>query len=381
MSPKPSSLYKEWLESLKKNDPPLYKELTTRLEKRLTEAAVFESAGARESAVEIALETIVREGRPAFFVKGNKITQEGSLIEATAKTVIERMTSAASRIEPLIPLVGRIDVDNFPGTATYVGTGWLVDKGIVVTNRHVAELIAAGNDGNFQFRSGRFGEDLRVSIDYVREFGSNQRVVSKVNRVIWIQKDPAGADMALLEVESRTDGTSPESIPIAEADAAAGVDVAVIGYPARAPEYVVPDQARMDSLYGGHYDVKRVAPGMMGGPSRGWSTHDCTTLGGNSGSVVIDMKSGMAVALHFAGLYLVENYAVPASTVRRYLRERPWQPGSTASAGTPVVVAPTPPKKEDNAPALQAVVNPVRVTFQVPLTITISLGNASEPGE
>src|SRR5262249_28818224 len=99
----------------------------------------------------------------------------------------------------------------------------------------------------------------------------------------------------------------------------------VVGYPARAPSSVIPDQAWMDRLYAGHYDVKRIAPGKMGGLSHGWTTHDCTTLGGNSGSVVLDMKSGKAVALHFAGQYMVENYAVPASVVARYARNRPWQ--------------------------------------------------------
>ena len=40
-------------------------------------------------------------------------------------------------------------------------------------------------------------------------------------------------------------------------------------------------------------------------------THDASTLGGNSGSAVIDIDSGDIVALHFAGEYLKANYAVP----------------------------------------------------------------------
>ena len=41
--------------------------------------------------------------------------------------------------------------------------------------------------------------------------------------------------------------------------------------------------------------------------------HDASTLGGNSGSAVIDLETGEAVGLHFAGSYLQANYAVPAS--------------------------------------------------------------------
>jgi endonuclease G len=47
--------------------------------------------------------------------------------------------------------------------------------------------------------------------------------------------------------------------------------------------------------------------------------HDATTLGGNSGSVVLDFASGRALGLHFAGTYLVGNYAVTAGQIRRAL--------------------------------------------------------------
>ena len=43
--------------------------------------------------------------------------------------------------------------------------------------------------------------------------------------------------------------------------------------------------------------------------------HDCSTLGGNSGSVVLDLATGQAVGLHFAGRFLEANYAVPAAVV------------------------------------------------------------------
>ena len=132
------------------------------------------------------------------------------------------------------------------------------------------------------------------------------------------------ADIAFLRIKRRTDGTQQDRILLAEADATAGTSVAVIGYPARAGEDVIPDQAWMERVFAGRYDVKRAAPGVMTHDSHGWATHDCTTLGGNSGSAVIDLATGKAVALHFAGAYVLENYAVPASVVRRYLDRQPW---------------------------------------------------------
>ena len=46
-------------------------------------------------------------------------------------------------------------------------------------------------------------------------------------------------------------------------------------------------------------------------------THDASTLGGNSGSAIIDVDSGEVVALHFAGEYLKANYAVPMYELAR----------------------------------------------------------------
>ena len=47
--------------------------------------------------------------------------------------------------------------------------------------------------------------------------------------------------------------------------------------------------------------------------------HDCITLGGSSGSPVIDLASGNAVGLHFGGRFRVANYAVKVSAVKQIL--------------------------------------------------------------
>ena len=45
--------------------------------------------------------------------------------------------------------------------------------------------------------------------------------------------------------------------------------------------------------------------------------HDCSTPGGNSGSVVLDLATGDALGIHFAGRFLEANYAVPAAVIER----------------------------------------------------------------
>ena len=361
-----------WLDSLKQRDPGLHKELSGLQSGIPTPETAFtpESAGHPTA---LTLETIVREGRPAFLIRDNRIVPDGGA-GGIAKTLMERLTEAAPAVEPLIPLVGRIDMANAAGSLTYAGTGWLVERDIVITNRHVADLIAVSDGGTYLFRPGRLGGDLRVTLDYCHEQGSGRTSVVRVKRVVWIEPDPRKADMALLEVDRHTDGTLRDYIPLAAMDVSPDTDVAVIGYPARASAEQIPDQAWMDRIYGGAYDVKRIAPGLMGVATSGWATHDCTTLGGNSGSVVLDLKTGCAAALHFAGRYLVENYAVPASTIRQYLRERPWQNALRPRPAEPSA------RETPDSPA--GVINTnirmdgAGISVTIPLTITISFGPA-----
>ena len=397
-----TSIFQKWFNSLGKKDSALYEELKGRFEERVaTPEAVMpggvtlESMG-RESARdvrELVLETIVREGRPAIPVLDNRISFQNAIVDAAANTIVERLKQAAEKVEPCLPLVGRIDVDNFPAAITYVGTGWLIEPNVVVTNRHVAELIARNNNGKFKFRPGRFGDNLRVSFDYRHELGTNTTDVARVLRVIWIEPDAKGPDIAFIELARRSDGTKKPAIGLADSDATPDSEVVVIGYPARAPAHIIPNQEWMDQIYGGKYDVKRIAPGLAGANSRGWATHDCTTLGGNSGSVVVDMKSGRAVALHFAGLYMIENYAVPASAIKKYLQKRPWQGESVT---TPVVSSngqpqtgstSSTPSTQSQTPAgsvtskVETRVERGRVSVTIPLTVTVSLGTESEASD
>jgi endonuclease G len=76
----------------------------------------------------------------------------------------------------------------------------------------------------------------------------------------------------------------------------------------------------MENLFGDVYDKKRLAPGQIrqSGPEE--LQHDCSTLGGNSGSVVLDLATGDALGIHFAGRFLEANYAVSASVIEGRLR-------------------------------------------------------------
>ena len=368
--------YRQWLASLKDRDPQLYDALIARIPapSRAAGGLAGVTDEAPAAADDIVIETIVRDGRPALLTRAHWIVPPATAPDHASAIMIQRVTDARTALAPMIPLVGRIDVANHP-SHTFVGTGWLFDDGVVVTNRHVADMIAKEDRGAYRFKPGRFGEELVVTLDYRHEFGDAGVESIPIERVIWIEPNAKKADIAFLKIAAGGSGGRPSFIPLAATNASPDADVAVVGYPARAPSHIIPDQARMDAIYGGTYDVKRVAPGKMGAMARGWATHDCTTLGGNSGSVVLDMKTGEAVALHFAGLYMVENYAVSAAVLQAYRKDRPWHPSGAAQPPRAHEPRSRPAREAGSAGAQAAAPTGAgTVTVTIPLTLSITLG-------
>jgi hypothetical protein len=354
----------------------------------------LESDAALESVLEdepgltgrdLMLETIVRKERPVLFVRDDWLDIKNvTTFGFEAEELVRDLNARRNTLKPLMPLVGRIDVTSFPG-AEFLGTAWFVDADIVVTNRHVAELIARWDGRRYAFSRGISGT-ITASVNTLHEFddltGDSARSFA-VEEVLYIERDPA-VDIAFLKVRRRTDGARPDRIAIAMADAAPDTSVVTVGYPARASKRVIPDQQLMEDLYRGRFDVKRAAPGLaLPRDGASWR-HDCTTLGGASGSPVLDPQTGAAVGLHFAGLYEEANFAVPATILRDYITKRRWtkppeieatpsKPPRPASSDTQL---PRPaPDPQDRSPAGLTVGGAGgAVSMTIPLTITVSLG-------
>jgi endonuclease G len=233
-----------------------------------------------------------------------------------------RLNGARAPIEQAIPSAGRIDVRNH--RLNWLGTGWMVSPTVAVTNRHVAEQFATAETGAFAFRPAYGGREVRATVDWRREYLQPEESRFEVEKVLWIEPD-ASVDVALLRLAGQGyDGKplppaielmSPEELELA----GVGDWMVVIGYPARDSRNDAADQQR---IFDGIYDVKRLAVGQLTAISPdGVLHHDATTLGGNSGSVVLDLASGKAAALHFGGIEGERNLAVQAPVVARILRE------------------------------------------------------------
>ena len=276
---------------------------------------------------DLAPETIVfRSGRPVLAVRNDEA--ELTFADAESEVWRARLLAAREVLGQAIRAAGRIEVDRHE--LDWLGTGWLVADDVVVTNRHVAAEFGRRQGERFVFRQG-FGGTIASRIDFREEMGGSGAREFALARILHIEDD-GGPDVAFLQVTPRADDALARPIPLAARTPRARQQVAVIGYPAR--DSRIPEQDLMLRIFGNVFDKKRLAPGQVKRVENGLVLHDCSTLGGNSGSVVLDLETGEALALHFSGRFLDANFAVPARTVAERLRGvREGAPRSSVTVG------------------------------------------------
>ncbi|MFY1620994.1 DNA/RNA non-specific endonuclease [Micromonospora sp. WMMD736] len=285
-----------------------------RLNSELREREEGEGPMAELPGGELQLETIVmRTGRPVLAVKHDEA--QLTFDDADSEVWRMRLTEARPLLARAAKAVGRIEVEGH--SLEWLGTGWLIAPEIIVTNRHVAAEFGRRNGAGLIFRQGLNGQPMRASIDLLEELDRDDSLTFELRQILHIE-DSDGPDLAFLRVD-QSGGEAPAT-PIALAETSEPDDfVAVIGYPAR--DSRIPDADLMDRIFGDVYNKKRLAPGQVLDPIGGTLRHDCSTLGGNSGSVVLSLGTGDAVGLHFAGRFLEANFAVSSRVVAQRLED------------------------------------------------------------
>lgn len=301
-----------------------------------------------------------------------------------------------AHVERAIRASGRIELKT--GSQRYGGTGFVVGDGLLMTNRHVAELFARGlGDSYIVFKP---GFDPGFDLKRERKSGAGVRLTVSRVRVIhpyW--------DCALLEVRGLPASVAKLLLSGEAAASLVGRSVALIGYPAEDPRN---PEVEQDDVMDGVFRVKRLAPGLLSSPANVGSFgklvmslgHDASTLGGNSGSAVIDLDSGKVVGLHFGGAYKVRNNAVasadlaadprmhdagvnfeaarPASTPaweNWWARSFDGEALSPSVSGARLPASTAPPSAPQSEPILSAETDG-SVTLTIPLQISVRLGAA-----
>ncbi|TKA98380.1 trypsin-like peptidase domain-containing protein [Cereibacter changlensis] len=241
------------------------------------------------------LESIVLTvGRPALLIRSGRFDappETWAMLEGNRDV-----------IEALFRSIGRIELDGHP-SLEWVGTGFMIAPGVLATNRHVVQEFARlSPQGKWVMEPG-----VSARVDFAEEMDTVTPNEHAIGGIIGVH---SALDVALLEVDG-----GPLAAPALRLD---GGSVAlgrgrlsfVVGYPALDSRRN--DPALMETIFAGIYGVKRLQPGLL----TDWSAmrrayiHDCSTLGGNSGSCLVDLDSGVVSGIHFGGRFLDGNWAI-----------------------------------------------------------------------
>lgn len=259
--------------------------------------------GRKPSAQQVAaLQAVVRSMRPSA------LSHQGSVdpLPDEAAPVFPAWPAFVGSIIPHLYTIGRVDhVGQGALPPEPFGTGFLIANDLFLTNHHVVTLLTGGTD---------VINPAEAEVRFVQEFGAPDEPAVPVLGVHSFHEEH---DAAILRLAPDQQLQSRQPLKWSETSPGVGDQVVVLGYPsldgARNPLFVA-------TIFGGRLNVKRLAPGEMIGSRRGAVYHDCSTLGGNSGSPVVDIKTGTVIGLHRDGYFLARNEAVSAEGLRNFVR-------------------------------------------------------------
>ncbi|WP_397458752.1 serine protease [Pseudomonas asplenii] len=272
-------------------------------------------SGILTPAMRVGIEAIILTdgSRPALLVSNDSIDFQDPQIGGW----LSRLTKSKPLLRETLGKIARIAQQQPNGDSKTLGTGFLVDTGLLATNRHVLQEMAA-LDGTGTWR---FKDDLVIDFG-----GEHQRSnpPAALARPVAVERfgpepilqlgEPRRLDFALIQIQALPNNRLPTPLQVCDADDAQalkpGTPLVTIGFPAE-PSFGMENAKVLFKLFKGVFDVKRLSPGLLGDtlgqvlgdsqPPRCFS-HDASTLGGNSGSCVIGLDdTWQVIGLHFGG--------------------------------------------------------------------------------
>src|SRR5262245_61275265 len=244
----------------------------------------------------------------------------------------ERLKTAHDSVLRRIRGVGRIDSN----VRRHVGTGWFVAENVLLTNRHVAGALCGLDPHGDPSWLDKLPAAV-VSTNALWDQDPSQRPVwdpaeapspasTAIGTITKIRACHKLLDMALLDVT----GVAKSKDLVLRMHAAPPAalvrhDVYLAGYPGVTPPHGVSwEVAKLLFPAATASGLKRVSPGQLVelvedlpiAANKPRESHDGSTLGGSSGSPVIDFDNHRVVALHYSGVYGLANYSVPLWLVK-----------------------------------------------------------------
>jgi trypsin-like peptidase len=231
-----------------------------------------------------ALEVGIRRARPALRIEKGRLPVSSSLgLDDAARAVFE---------------------SSLPGIAS-VGWSWDIPLAtafqvapcVLVTCAHVAERLLHDSEA---LARGHF----------VARFDTDEHREERAIPITGVLALHPMEDVAFLEMGS--DGPLAQGLRLArEPKLLRSRRVLGVGYPI----YSDGNPPWVDALFENVYGVKRASPGELLGVEGERLFHDCTTLSGNSGSPLFELRTGLVVGIHASGQFAWRNTAVSTRAI------------------------------------------------------------------
>ncbi|HEY0130402.1 MAG TPA: serine protease [Allosphingosinicella sp.] len=251
-------------------------------------------------------------GRPAWFVRNNVPVAEGGVGDRASEYWLVHLSNLHDKIKEACSRVGAIFMEE-DGRRIAIGTGWIIEDGIVATNAHVArhlyfrKPVVAANDpaDGWRKRGGVTG-----LIDLAFENGIERSRLFRFSRPCFIESDEAARpDLAIIALEPVAGQAFPRRIDVETRADRPGAEalVYVVGHPAAD----LNDDANVTAVFGALDGTKRISPGKFLGLLGSFVIgHDCSTVNGSSGSPLLDFGTGLVIGHHYWGEPGARNEAV-----------------------------------------------------------------------
>lgn len=321
-----------------------------------------------------ALEQAIRLQRPAPWCRFGAVTPlpaEGNWLSEEWNRFQPRLLQSQGSIARL-ERVENSQSDGSTGRSVF-GTGFLVAPDLLMTAGHVVDALS--------FNTGRLEKGQAVA-DFMGYKGVGGTELFDILEVVALDREK---DLGLLRIPAQNidDQKRPLLIPEPEF-AAPDVAVCVIGYPLSDPRN---PPGFLAILFGDGFEIKRAAIGEITEVSETRFVHDCSTLGGNSGSPVLELNTGRVCGVHVSGSFLTRNGAVAGPVAKDFL-DRALNPDTTPERDSKTAAVETKPdagdraiQKATSATEYQSIATnaPQVLEATIPITIRIEIGNVTGP--
>lgn len=250
------------------------------------------------SALELIVELI---GRPALrYVDGKVQPPESDLAENEHWTVV--VAGVRDKINAVSASVAKLALRRLDDSEQHLGTGWRLGADLLVTNRHVVELMVANRTQSpaaWKLDPARpciadFAFTDQTSAPKSFAIGALAYCAADVDAAV-LRLEPANQLPAPLTPDFDAHSVGRKKGPAGEFK---GAEIYVVGHPLR--KAGTPESRK---VFGDVDGRKRCSPGRTTreDDSLPQFEHDCSTLGGNSGSAVMTVFEHKVIGLHFGG--------------------------------------------------------------------------------